>query len=117
MQATTRRWHTSSWLIVQRKQKLLQRVIQVIVKPASAGFYTLLNPTYLQLYSFRSIPGATYVVTSSDQWAERHIIEAQRKGEFDIPALAAASRHSDDDSHVPAELCGYRLLKNAGCLP
>jgi hypothetical protein len=89
-----------------------------------------------------------------DQWAERHILDAQTKGEFDnLPGAPApgedtlhssegdslpaarpvhANRHRelaarpgsgepltlDDDSHVPAELrAGYRLLKNAGCLP
>lgn len=53
-----------------------------------------------------------------DQWAERHIIEAQRKGEFDNLPGRGESLILDDDSHVPAELrAGYRLLKNAGCLP
>lgn len=53
-----------------------------------------------------------------DQWAERHIIEAQRKGEFDNLLGRGEPLILDDDSHVPAELrAGYRLLKNAGCLP
>ncbi len=53
-----------------------------------------------------------------DQWAERHIIEAQRKGEFDNLHGRGEPLILDDDSHVPAELrAGYRLLKNAGCLP
>lgn len=53
-----------------------------------------------------------------DQWAERHIIEAQRKGEFDNLPGRGEPLILDDDSHVPAELrAGYRLLKNAGCLP
>ncbi|EEE0769417.1 DUF1992 domain-containing protein [Salmonella enterica] len=53
-----------------------------------------------------------------DQWAERHIIEAQRKGEFDNLPSRGEPLILDDDSHVPAELrAGYRLLKNAGCLP
>lgn len=52
-----------------------------------------------------------------DQWAERHIIEAQRKGEFDNLPGRGEPLILDDDSHVPAELrAGYRLLKNAGCL-
>lgn len=53
-----------------------------------------------------------------DQWAERHIIEAQRKGEFDNLPGRGEPLILDDDSHVPAALrAGYRLLKNAGCLP
>lgn len=53
-----------------------------------------------------------------DQWAERHIVDAQKKGEFDNLPGSGAPLTLDDDSHVPAELrAGYRLLKNAGCLP
>ncbi|EHG7611031.1 TPA: DUF1992 domain-containing protein [Citrobacter sedlakii] len=53
-----------------------------------------------------------------DQWAERHILEAQSKGEFDHLPGRGEPLILDDDSHVPAELrAGYRLLKNAGCLP
>lgn len=53
-----------------------------------------------------------------DQWAERHIRDAQQQGEFDnLPGTGAPLR-LDDDTHVPVELrAGYRLLKNAGCLP
>ena len=53
-----------------------------------------------------------------DQWAERPIIDAQRKGEFEDLRGAGQPLVLDDDSHVPDELrAGYRLLKNAGCLP
>lgn len=53
-----------------------------------------------------------------DQWAERHICDAQRKGEFDNLPGTGAPIVLDDDSHVAPELrSGYRLLKNAGCLP
>lgn len=53
-----------------------------------------------------------------DQWAERHIIDAQRKGEFEDLRGTGAPLVLDDDSHVPVELrAGYRLLKNSGCLP
>ena len=53
-----------------------------------------------------------------DQWAERHIIDAQIKGEFENLPGSGERLTLDDDSHVPAELrAGYRLLKNAGCLP
>ena len=53
-----------------------------------------------------------------DQWAERHITEAQSKGEFDNLPGSGEPLILDDDSHVPPELrAGYRLLKNAGCLP
>ena len=53
-----------------------------------------------------------------DQWAERHILDAQRQGEFDNLPGSGHPLILDDDSHVPAELrAGYRMLKNAGCLP
>ena len=53
-----------------------------------------------------------------DQWAERHIAEAQAKGEFDNLPGSGEPLILDDDSHVPPELrAGYRLLKNAGYLP
>ncbi|HEJ0424518.1 MULTISPECIES: DUF1992 domain-containing protein [Citrobacter] len=53
-----------------------------------------------------------------DQWAERHITDAQIKGEFDNLPGSGEPLALDDDSHVPPELrTGYRLLKNAGCLP
>ncbi|MGL5701525.1 MAG: DUF1992 domain-containing protein [Kluyvera sp.] len=53
-----------------------------------------------------------------DQWAERHIKDAQRNGEFDNLAGEGKPLFLDDDSAVPEELrSGYRLLKNAGCLP
>ncbi|EHE9876263.1 DUF1992 domain-containing protein [Escherichia coli] len=53
-----------------------------------------------------------------DQWAERHIAEAQAKGEFDNLPGSGERLILEDDSHVPPELrAGYRLLKNAGCLP
>ncbi|QHM93138.1 DUF1992 domain-containing protein [Kosakonia sacchari] len=52
-----------------------------------------------------------------DQWAERHILDAQQKGEFDNLPGSGEPLLLDDDSHIPAELrAGYRLLKNAGCL-
>lgn len=53
-----------------------------------------------------------------DQWAERHILEGQRNGDFsDLPGEGKPLT-LDDDSHIPAELrAGYRLLKNAGYLP
>jgi hypothetical protein len=53
-----------------------------------------------------------------DQWAERHIIDAQLKGEFDNLPGTGSRLELDDDSHIPAELrSAFRLLKNAGCLP
>lgn len=39
-----------------------------------------------------------------DQWAERHIAEAQAKGEFDNLAGGGEPLILDDDSHVPPEL-------------
>ncbi|WP_054181088.1 DUF1992 domain-containing protein [Trabulsiella odontotermitis] len=53
-----------------------------------------------------------------DQWAERHILDAQKSGEFDDLPGTGEPLHLEDDSHIPEELrAGYRLLKNAGCLP
>lgn len=53
-----------------------------------------------------------------DQWAERHILDAQRQGEFDNLPGSGEPLILDDDLHVPTELrAGYRLLKNADCLP
>ena len=53
-----------------------------------------------------------------DQWAERHIRDAQTKGEFDNLSGSGEPLVLEDDSHIPPELrAGYRLLKNAGCLP
>lgn len=53
-----------------------------------------------------------------DQWAERHIADAQCKGEFDNLPGQGEPLALDDDSAVPEALrSGYRLLKNAGCLP
>ncbi|HEX4503175.1 MAG TPA: DUF1992 domain-containing protein [Scandinavium sp.] len=53
-----------------------------------------------------------------DQWAERHILDAQSKGEFDDLTGSGEPLSLDDDVHIPHELrAGYRLLKNAGCLP
>ena len=47
-----------------------------------------------------------------DQWAERHILDAQSKGEFDNLTGSGEPLALDDDSHVPPELrAGYRLLK------
>jgi hypothetical protein len=53
-----------------------------------------------------------------DQWAERHILDAQSKGDFDSLPGSGEPLLLDDDLHVPVELRAcYRLLKNAGCLP
>lgn len=53
-----------------------------------------------------------------DQWAERHITDALCRGEFDNLPGQGEPLVLDDDSAVPEELrSGYRLLKNAGCLP
>ncbi|WP_196208070.1 DUF1992 domain-containing protein [Citrobacter sp. Res13-Sevr-PEB04-36] len=53
-----------------------------------------------------------------DQWAERHINDAQARGEFDDLPGSGELLALDDDSQIPPELrAGYRLLKNSGCLP
>ena len=50
--------------------------------------------------------------------AERKILEAMRRGEFDNLPGAGKPLRMEDDSMVPAELrAAYRILKNAGCLP
>ena len=54
----------------------------------------------------------------SDQWAERHILNAMAKGEFDNLPGAGSPLVLDDDSGVPQELrVAYRILKNAGYVP
>ena len=53
-----------------------------------------------------------------DQWAERHIVDAQRNGEFDSLPGSGKPLELDDDSHIPLELrAAWRLLINSGCLP
>lgn len=53
-----------------------------------------------------------------DDWAERHILEGQRNGDFVNLPGTGRPLILDDDSHVPEALrAGYRLLKNAGYLP
>ncbi|HAS1312831.1 TPA: DUF1992 domain-containing protein [Enterobacter bugandensis] len=53
-----------------------------------------------------------------DQWAERHIRDAQIKGDFDNLPGSGEPLELEDDSHIAPELRAvYRLLKNAGCLP
>ncbi|GDX08194.1 DUF1992 domain-containing protein [Buttiauxella selenatireducens] len=53
-----------------------------------------------------------------DQLSERHILDAQRNGEFDSLAGSGAPLKLDDDSFIPPELrVAWRILKNAGCLP
>ncbi|MDF7667527.1 DUF1992 domain-containing protein [Orbaceae bacterium ESL0727] len=53
-----------------------------------------------------------------DQIAEKHIVAAQKRGEFDNLPGQGKPLHLEDDSMVPKELrTGYRLLKNAGYMP
>lgn len=53
-----------------------------------------------------------------DEWAERHISSALKRGELENLSGEGKPLQLEDDSHVPADLrAGYRLLKNAGCLP
>ncbi|HKI52176.1 MAG TPA: DnaJ family domain-containing protein [Geothermobacteraceae bacterium] len=50
--------------------------------------------------------------------AEHRIREAMERGEFDNLSLKGQPIRSEDFSAVPAELrMGYKILKNAGCLP
>lgn len=53
-----------------------------------------------------------------DSLAEARILSAIRRGEFDDLAGEGKPLALDDDSGIPRELrVGYRILKNAGCLP
>ena len=53
-----------------------------------------------------------------DKLADAHINAAIERGEFDNLPGAGKPLQLDDDTLVPPELrAGYRLLKNAGCLP
>ena len=53
-----------------------------------------------------------------DLLAERHIREAQERGEFDNLPGAGMPLALDDDALVPEELrAAYRILKNAGFVP
>ncbi|WP_192459470.1 DUF1992 domain-containing protein [Musicola keenii] len=53
-----------------------------------------------------------------DEWAERHIIEAQKKGELDNLSGSGKPLLLDDTSLVPVELrSAFLLMKNAGYLP
>jgi hypothetical protein len=48
-----------------------------------------------------------------DQWAERHILNAQRNGEFENLPGSGEPLILDDDSHVPVDLrSGYRRLRD-----
>ncbi|CAM4014227.1 DUF1992 domain-containing protein [Rahnella bruchi] len=53
-----------------------------------------------------------------DQWVEKHIKDAQEKGDFDNLPGNGQPIILDDDSAVPEDLrVAYRILKNAGYLP
>jgi len=53
-----------------------------------------------------------------DRIAERHIQQAQQRGELDNLPGQGKPLNLDDDSMVPKALrAGYRLLKNSGFLP
>lgn len=57
-------------------------------------------------------------MTLLDQIAERHIRQAVERGEFDDLPGSGAPLVLEDEALVPdAVRVGYRLLKNAGCLP
>ena len=50
--------------------------------------------------------------------AERRILEAMERGEFDRLPGAGKPLRLEDDSLVPGELrIAYKVLKNAGCIP
>jgi hypothetical protein len=63
-------------------------------------------------------PTRSDVMWLLDEWVEKHIQQAQNKGEFDNLPGYGKPLQLDDDSAVPEDLrAGYRLLKNAGYLP
>lgn len=50
--------------------------------------------------------------------AERRILEALKKGDFDNLPGQGQPLDLKDDSHIPEELrLAYKILKNADCLP
>ncbi|GAB7198048.1 hypothetical protein OS11_43260 [Dickeya oryzae] len=50
-----------------------------------------------------------------DEWAERHILEAQKRGELENLSGSGKPLQLDDNSAVPAELrSAYHLMKNSG---
>ncbi|WP_226102732.1 DUF1992 domain-containing protein [Dickeya oryzae] len=53
-----------------------------------------------------------------DEWAERHILEAQKRGELENLSGSGKPLQLDDNSAIPAELrSAYHLMKNSGFLP
>ncbi len=57
-------------------------------------------------------------MSAIDDWAERHIQEALKKGELNNLKGEGQPLLLDDDSQIPPELrAGYRILKNSGYLP
>lgn len=60
----------------------------------------------------------TLAVNPLDAMAERHILEAQSRGEFDGLPGSGAPLELEDDALVPEEVrAAYRMLKNAGFVP
>lgn len=58
------------------------------------------------------------MLSALDALAERHIQEAQARGEFDDLPGAGRPLALEDDALVPEELrAAYRLLRNAGFVP
>ncbi|XNM59899.1 DnaJ family domain-containing protein [Escherichia coli] len=53
----------------------------------------------------------------TDQWAERHIAEAQAKGEFDNLAGSGERLILNDDSHVIRNYVRVSLAERCRCLP
>ena len=89
-------------------------------KPGLPGFFisVISLPVLFQRIFVLSPVCVEFIMLLLDQWAERHILDAQRKGEFDSLPGEGATLVLDDDSCIPAELrAAWRLLKNAGCLP
>ncbi len=54
-----------------------------------------------------------------DQWAERHIRDAQTKGEFDNQPVAVNPLVLEDDSHIPLNYGWISLTEKMRgvCLP
>jgi hypothetical protein len=54
-----------------------------------------------------------------DRLAERHILEAQERGDFDhLEGLGAPLELEEENPYLPEELrSAYRLMKNSGFIP
>jgi hypothetical protein len=59
------------------------------------------------------------IMSMIDRLAERHILEAQARGDFEnLEGLGAPLELEEENPYVPEELrSAYRLMKNSGFIP